>query len=402
MDTKAANADDAVEPGLHIALVTETWPPEVNGVAHTLSQLVRGLHKRGHSIQVIRPRQGRDDRPQTEGAYQELLVGGAPLPGYPGLHIGLPARRAIQRSWRVSMPDVIYIATEGPLGGSALKAARRLGIPTVTGFHTNFDYYSRYYGIGFLETVITGFLRRFHNRSRATLVPTRALKQDLEARGFANVNVLARGVDTTLFNPVRRSDELRRSWDVNDDALAIVYVGRLAAEKNLSLAAQAFRGIEVNHPGARFVLVGDGPEAEPLKAQNPDFVFCGTRRGEDLARHYASGDIFLFPSTSETYGNVVIEAMASGLAVVSFDDAAAHEHIRDGQNGLLATPNDPAAFIRAATDLADAPQRIAALRTAARDTTDRLDWEHIFDQLEAILLEHAQRGLRHELASAYE
>jgi glycosyltransferase involved in cell wall biosynthesis len=228
-------------------------------------------------------------------------------------------------------------------------------------------------------------LRRFHNRSDATVVPTRALRRELEATGFRNVEVMARGVDIRLFNPSRRDARLRDQWGVDGETLAVIYVGRLAAEKNLALAVEAFRALQAQRPKARFVLVGDGPQAGELRRLNPDFVFCGMRTGEDLAAHYASADLFLFPSTSETYGNVVIEGMASGLAVLAYDYAAGEEHIVDAENGALAPFDDDAAFVARARELSTDLEGLRRLGLQARLTAEGLDWRRIHERFETIL-----------------
>ncbi|MBD3617898.1 MAG: glycosyltransferase family 1 protein [Chromatiales bacterium] len=371
---------------LRVALVTETYPPEINGVAHTLSHLAQGLAERGHAVEVVRPRQDATDRatddPATTHGIAQLLTGGLPAPGYPGLHLGLPAGRRLRRRWRAQRPDVVYIATEGPLGHSALAAARQLQIPVLSGFHTNFDAYTRFYRIGLLEPLVLAWLRRFHNRCQGTLAPTAALAARLEARGFRHMGVLARGVDTTLFDPARRDPGLRAAWGLAPGALAVLYVGRLAAEKNIALTIEAFKAIRRVHPDSRLVLVGDGPLRERLARELPEAIFCGPRRGEDLARHYASADLFLFASTSETYGNVVIEAMASGLPVLTYDYAAGREHIHRGVNGQLAPFDDASAFVAAARAMTRDPQALQALGRQARITAERLAWGRIIQRFE--------------------
>lgn len=390
------------DSSMSVALVTETYPPEINGVAHTLHHIVQGLLARGHRVHLVRPHQGADDVLSPPHArLTERRVAGLPIMGYKGLHLGLPARGLLLRCWRRQTPDAVYIATEGPLGASALSAARRLDIPVLSGFHTNFHSYSRYYRMGLLEPLIQRYLRRFHNRTDCTLVPTEALRRDLAARGFDNCEVLARGVDTTLFHPQRRDPALREAWGVGDDETVVLYVGRLAAEKNLGLAVEGFRAMQTRNPKLRFVLVGDGPATAELKRLNPDFVFCGMRTGEDLARHYASGDVFLFPSTSETFGNVVIEAMASGLAIVAYDYAAAREHLRHEQSALLAPFDDAGRFVALAREMATSPELIARLRHAARNDALPLDWQRIHARLEDLFEAHLKkRGERHAPAAA--
>lgn len=376
---------------LHIALVSETFPPEVNGVANTLGRLCQGLRERGHRLQLVRPRQADDTAPNDD---QLLLTRGWPLPGYAGLQWGQSSLHKLLRRWQRNRPDVLYIATEGPLGLSALRAARRLGIPVVSGFHTNFQQYSDHYGFGLLTRLLTGYLRWFHNRSRLTLVPSPSQRLELQRRGFERLELLARGVDGQLFHPARRSAALRAEWGLGEDEIAVLHVGRLAAEKNLQLLTRAFRQLQRDLPQQRLrlVLVGDGPLRTQLQAELPEALFCGVQRGEALAAHYASGDLFLFPSLSETFGNVVLEALASGLAVVAFDQAAAAQHIRHGHSGALATPGDEAAFIESARWLLEDPESLRRVRLNARQHAGKQGWPAIVERFESLL--HAARDVQ--------
>ena len=333
---------------MHYAIVSETYPPDINGVALTVQDLERGLRARGHAVDVVRTRQSGDD----VAAAHELLVRGAPLPRYPALRFGLPAAARLRRHWRRHRPDAVYIATEGPLGWSALRAARALGIPAATGFHTRFDRYLADYGAAFLQRPAMRWLRHFHNGADATLVPTRELRDALAREGFTRPTLLSRAVDTMRFDPARRSAALRAAWGLEDDGLAVVHVGRIASEKNLGLAVRAFRALQRERPRARMVWIGDGPQRAALAAEHPDFVFTGMRRGDDLARHVASADLFLFPSLSETFGNVTLEAMASGVATVAFDYGAAREHLRHGLHGAAIAPCDEDGFTGAACRIA--------------------------------------------------
>lgn len=362
---------------MRIAIVTETWPPEINGVALTVQSLALGLRKLGHSVELVRPIQPGGGEADTRDEFPELLVRAAALPRYPGLRVGLPAQARLTRHWQANRPDAIYVATEGPLGHSAMAAARRLDVPACTGFHTRFDEFINHYGFPWLGPLVFAGMRRFHNRAAATLVPTRELAQFLHSRKFTNVRVLSRAVDTRLFHPERRDAVLRRQWGLGADAIAVLHVGRLAAEKNLDLAIRAFRAIQSRHPDARFVLVGEGPDQARIAQENPDFCYAGVRRGEDLARHYASGDLFLFPSITETFGNVTLEAMASGLPVVAFDYGAAREHIRDPACGTCAPLVDDNAFIDAALALANDPGRRIDTGRRARAAVSSLSPEDV-------------------------
>lgn len=379
----------AARRALRVAMVTETYPPEINGVAMTMGRIVTGLQGRGHAVQLIRPRQHRAEQPARQPLFEEVLQRGMAIPRYEALKLGLPAKQALMRLWAMQRPDIVHIVTEGPLGWSALAAAAKLRLPVATDFHTNFHSYSEHYGIGWLKKPITAYLRRFHNKAQRTFVPTAGLRDELAALGMRNLQVVARGVDTALFNPRRRSNALRREWGVGGDGIAVISVGRLAPEKNLPVVIRAWRGMRETCPSIRLVLVGDGPERSRLQREFPDAIFAGMRTGDDLAAHYASADVFLFPSTTETYGNVTIEAMASGLAVVAFDYAAARQHIRHAVNGLLAPFGDDAEFIRQARALAASSDRIGLLGSQARATTETLDWSCIVAEFERALLELA-------------
>lgn len=373
--------------------MTETFAPEINGVAMTLGRLVDGLLDRGYTVNVFRPRQAADESPRVNGHYAEQLLAGMPVPLYRDMRFGFPAGARLRASWRKHRPDAVYIATEGPLGWSAVSAATKLGIPTLSGFHTNFHTYSRHYRLSPLEPLIFAYLRKLHRRTGCTLVPTAELAEQLRDRAFGRVEVLPRGVDTELFNPRRRSTQLRRQWDMRPDQLVCLYVGRIAAEKNIHTAVAAFRALQQARPDARLVLVGDGPLKARLAADNPDFVFCGVRRGAELARHYASGDLFLFPSQSETFGNVVTEAMASGLAIVAYQQAAAGEHIHDGENGALAGDPTQAGFVRRAADLCRDTEQLATLGRNAAAYATSLGWAGIVERFIQLLHEQI-RGQR--------
>ncbi len=374
------------DPRLRIALVTETWPPEVNGVAMTLKRMVDGLIGRGHRVQLIRPRQTAADIAARGDTLEELLSSGWRLPRYDGLKLGLPARAKLVRAWTRQRPDLVHVATEGPLGWTAVSAAAKLRLPVTSDFHTNFDHYSAYYGIGWLRQPVAAYLRRFHNRTAATFVPTTALARKLSAQGYDRVEVIARGVDTALYSPARRSEALRRNWGVAPGELVVISVGRLAPEKNLGLALRAFAAIRAHRPDARMVLVGDGPLREAIAREHPQVVLAGMRHGEDLAAHYASADLFLFPSLTETFGNVTLEAMASGLCSVAYDYAAAAEAIRDLDNGVLAARGDEVGFIGRTVQLACANALRAELGLRARRTAQAIDWERVNDQFAAALV----------------
>ncbi len=370
-----------------LAVVTETYPPEVNGVAMSMARVVDGLNRRNHDVQLIRPRQSAKLTPPSSGipAVDEVLTKGLPVPLYPNLRMGVPSKRALVKLWSLKRPDVVHIATEGPLGWSALQAAQHLSLPVTSDYRTNFHAYGKHYRLGLLSKPIMGYLRKFHNRCDATMVPTEAMRELLAERGFERLTVVGRGVDAQRFDPVRRSDAMRASWGAGPDDLVLGYVGRLAPEKNLGVVVAAYEAVKAQQPRTRLVFVGDGPQRAELAARVPDAVFAGSRSGDDLAAHYAGLDLFLFASLTETFGNVTTEAMASGCAIVAFESAAAGELIRSGFNGWLAGPGREADFV-AATCLAalDAGAR-RAVAEAARATARRLDWGDITARFEGVL-----------------
>lgn len=372
---------------LRVAVVTETYPPEINGVAMTIERTVRGLQDRNHQVQLVRPKQNPIDQPASLPKFEEVLKPGLPIPHYDGLKMGLPAKAALTRLWMMKRPDIVHIATEGPLGWSALSAAIKLKLPTITDFHTNFQTYSQHYGLGLLRATINAYLRKFHNKGLVTLVPTESLREELQQYGYNNLMVLGRGVDTQLFNPLRRQAELRHHWGATENDTVALFVSRFAPEKNLHVVIETWLQMRTINPRTKLVMVGDGPERAALLAAHPEVIFSGMRTGMDLAEHYASANVFLFPSATETYGNVTMEAMASGLAVVAYDYAAAHEHIQHQQNGLLAKFNDVGDFAHQAMHLAANSQHAGHLGSNARRTTETLDWEKIHDEFEAILLD---------------
>ncbi|WP_394005246.1 glycosyltransferase family 4 protein [Luteimonas sp. WGS1318] len=367
---------------MRYAIVTDTYPPEVNGVALTLQSYADGLRTRGHQVDIVRPARS-DERPELD-ADGTLRVRGLRLPRYQALRVGLPAGRRLRAHWRTRRPDAVYVATEGLLGASAIRAARALGIPVVTALHTRFDLYMADYGLPALEPVALAWMRRFHASADATVVATRALAGWVQDQGIRHAVTLPRAVDCTRFDPARRDPALRTEWGLGADSLAVIHVGRVAAEKNLDLAIRAFRALQPRHPGARMVFVGDGPLREPLQRAHPDILFTGTRRGRDLARHLASADLFLFPSRSETFGNVVLEAMASGVPQVAFALGAAAEHLCDGLHGACVS-GDETDFVDAAVHLAGDGAGRRAMALAGREAMLRLAPEQVVRELDTLL-----------------
>ncbi len=371
---------------MKLALVTETFPPEVNGVAMTFGVIVRELGRRGHAVTVYRPR--RDDlrRAAPSEGFTEMALPGFPIPGYPLLRLGWPAWGRLRRAWREERPDLVHVATEGPLGASAVAAARALGIPVSSSFHTNFHAYTGHYGVGPLRHAVLAWLRWVHNRTRLTFAPTEELCAELAGEGFRNLALLSRGVDTWGFHPARRCPALRQQWGAGPEDPVVLHVGRMAAEKNYELLFEAYAAMRAANPRLRFVLAGEGPLRARLQRRHPECIFAGFFSREEIGRHYASADIYIHASRTETFGNVLTEALASGLAVAGFDYAAARQFVRHGESGLLASLDAPADLIEAAVLLATDDFLRTKLRARARAAVEDHSWERVVAGLEADLL----------------
>lgn len=385
---------------MQIVYVTETHPPEVNGVALTTARTVAHLRAAGHRVQLVRPRQrGEDARDDAD----EWRCAGGPIPMYPELRYGLATGAALRRRWRALGPALVHVATPGPLARTALAAARAEGIATSADFRTNFHAYSRHYRLGWLEPLVMRWLRRLHDLADCNFVPTPALAAELAAAGFSRLAVSGRGVDATLFDPARRDPALRARWGAAGDERVLLHVGRLAAEKNVALVLRTWERLRAAQPGLRLVIVGDGPQRAALQREHPQACFAGVRTGADLAAHYASADAFAFPSLTDTFGNVTLEALASGLALAAFDTAAAAVHVVDGVNGCLARPGDEAGFEAALQAALGHGAPGSALRRRARETALGADWSVVLQGFEQALrgvAEHRAPGLPADAALA--
>ena len=379
-------------PRLHIDVVTETYPPEINGVSQTISMLVQGLRNNHHHVFVVRPEQLADQQYKNCSATKpDFLVKSFPIPLYNELRMGFPSRKRLIKRWSAKRPDIVHVATEGPLGWTAVTAARELNIPITSDFRTNFHAYSSMYKLGFLEPLILSYMRCIHNRTDRTMVPTVKLQQALQKKGFLNLNVMPRGVDTAHFSPTLRSEALRASWGAQPEDIVLISVGRLAVEKNLDLLLRSYEAACAAAPTTKLVIVGDGPCRATLEKQCPHAIFTGIKRGADLAQHYASADIFVFPSLTETFGNVTIEAMASGLAVVAYRHAAAGELIQSGVNGLTVEPENETAFITGVMDTVMDKTSMFEYGRAAIATAGQHAWEKIVSRTELIFEEVIER-----------
>lgn len=352
---------------MRVEIVTDTFLPDVNGVAMTLGKLSKGLRKRGHEVHVIHTAE-RETKPN------ETHFRGVALPGYQEVRVGFPKPFRFKKLWKKSQPDVVYVATESPMGASAVKTCKKMSIPVVMGFHTNFDQYLSRYHLDGIRPYAVSYLRKLHAHADRTLVPTVHVQDRLQNEGFERLFLLGRGVDTKLFTPSKRSQLLRSQWGARPASSVAMVVGRVAAEKNLELAMLAFEAMRQRFPDLICVVVGDGPLRNRLEKSHPWVHFAGMQKGDALGEHYASADILLFPSETETFGNVLLEGMASKLVTVSYDYAASYAHVEHEKNGLKVPLGDASAFIEASIKSLNL-LKWTKLRDEARTTALKQDWD---------------------------
>lgn len=354
---------------MNLAIVTDTYPPDINGAALTLGRFTQSLIELGHTVNVIHT--------GPANASYETSLSGFRFPFYKEVNIGYPQFFKLRSIWKKNRPDVVYVATEAFLGGSAMLAARTLDIPIVAGFHTNFHQYLKRYFIPQIERPALAFLKGIHNYCDATIVPSQHTYDNLEKQGFKNLSVVGRGVNTDRFDPSKRSDKLRKSWGATDDTCVIIMVGRIAKEKNLEIAMETIQNLDTKRD-VKVVIVGDGPIKQSLeeKYDFPNYHWTGLKEGEELAQHYASADVMFFTSETETFGNVITESLASGLITVAYDYAAARDHINDGENGYTA-PKGDIKQLTAKLILAIENKDDSAMRAHAHGSTIQLTWTNV-------------------------
>ncbi|HTY07322.1 MAG TPA: glycosyltransferase family 1 protein [Gemmatimonadales bacterium] len=348
---------------MRIALVSDTYAPQVNGVTTVLRRIVRAVGDAGHLAAMVAPAYPGGHPPDP----LELRIPSVPFPPYPSIRLSLPLSRRINRFLNDVRPDVVHVATEGPLGVVGRAWALANDVPLVTSFHTDFPRYARDYHAGVLEPAVWKWLAWFHRPARLTHTPGDGTRAELLAHGIGHAVVWGRGVDTTHFNPGRRAASCRRWLAGGDDTVIVVHVGRLAPEKNLDVLAEAWRMARAAL-GQRvsFALAGDGPLSRRLHARLPWARQIGFVDRDTLAMLYASADLCVLPSRTETCGLVALEAMASGIPVVAADAGGLKESVRHGQTGLLVPPDDPHAYVDAIVDLVVHPFERREYGAAAR------------------------------------
>ncbi len=376
---------------MRVALITETFLPNVNGVVTTLCRLLEHLARVGHEALLFAP----EGAPSTYAGAQIVSLAGQPLAFYPELQLTLPQigfTREIQRF----QPNLIHLAGPAMLGTTGRYLGARFRVPLVSAYHTDFPAYTTHYGIGWLRNVTYAYLRWVHNGCALTLCPSSATIADLRKHGFRRLRLWSRGVDTQHFHPAQRRAAFRQQMGVGPDEVMLLYVGRLASEKRVTLLADALDRLQ----GVRLVLVGDGPARTMLEQRlaGKPASFAGYLRGSALAEAYASADAFAFPSDTETFGQVIQEAMASSLPVIAARAGGAIDLVQEGKTGLLFTPGNAAELRNCIEQLVADTTLRTALGQAGRAAAERRSWHSVMDELtdhyERVLKRsnHQQRG----------
>ncbi|HZS61716.1 MAG TPA: glycosyltransferase family 1 protein [Gemmatimonadaceae bacterium] len=375
-DRDSARAETATE--LRLALFTDTYPPQLNGVSRTLERLVTAIHARGGEARVYTT----TDPEATTRSPDIWRRPSIPFWAYPQLRLAPPVGGKIFSDLLAWRPTLIHAATPFGMGLTGRACALRLGVPLVTSYHTSFSEYARFYNLGMLSGLGWAFFRWFHNTGQRTYVPTRAIADELGRLGFARLAIWGRGIETQQFNPRFRSAAWRQRLGAGDDTIVVAYVGRLAAEKGLDVALRSMKILSSN-PRIRFALAGDGPYADHCRREAPgNAIFTGRIVGESLSAFYASADLFIFPSTTDTFGNVLLEAMASGLPVIAADVGPTRELLAKG-GGVMFPAGDGRAMADQIQALADDPARRQRLTHEGLDAAQHCSWDRIFDALVA-------------------
>jgi len=366
---------------MRVALFSETFLPKVDGIAGTLCRLLEHLSRRGVESVLFAPAGG----PARWAGTEVVGLPGHAFPLYPELTLVPPYAEVGERLARFA-PDLVHTLHPVSLGLAGLWHARRLGVPAIASYHTDVPGFAARWGLGLAASTLWAFQRWVHRRASLTLAPSRATQRELGEQGIGPVRLWGRGVDTERFNPRWRSAAVRE-WlsDGCPDAPLLLYVGRLSPEKRVEWLRPVLDAL----PHARLAVVGDGPSRaalEELLVATPT-VFTGWLAGDALAAAYASADVFVFPGANETFGNAVLEAMASGLPVVAPRAGGVLDFVADGANGMLFEAEDPGALLVAVRRLLADPGLARRLARRARLDARRRTWASCLDDLLAIYVD---------------
>ncbi len=367
------------DPELRVALFTGNYNYIKDGVALTLNRLVAFLEKRGVPVLIFAPVAA---KPAFASVGELVPVPSMAIPTRPEYRIALGFPKAARERLKAFRPTLVHIAVPDIVGYKALKLAESWGVPVVASYHTRYDTYLRFYGLGLFERLGQRYMRNFYNRVRRVYPPSESMAEIIRREGQSqNVEIWARGVDSELFAPEKRDMAWRRSLDIADDEVAISFAGRLVKEKNTAIFTRVLNALTAKGLKVKPLVIGDGPEMAAMQAGLKNGVFAGFLHGEDLARAYASSDVFFFPSESETFGNVTLEAMASGLPAVNAVASGSNSLVVEGVTGHLVSAQDEAGLAaRLETLVSDAALR-QRMGEAARSRALDFSWDHILSGL---------------------
>lgn len=362
---------------MRVAIFTDTFIPQVNGVARTVGKLADTLAMRDITCMVLAPNTGLEEPPD----YNLLFSPGFSLPIYQECKVALPNYPGICKQLEQFKPDIVHLVTEFSMGLCGLKYASSARIPIVSSYHTNIPQYLSYYKLSFLSPWAWKYMRWFHNQCLKNYCPSESTMKMLEQKGIKNLDIWGRGIDTGLFNPSKRDQHFKYKLGAENKTI-LLYVGRLAPEKDLDILMGAMSILNEHNHDIHLVITGDGPLASSLIREAPSNVtFTGFLHGEKLAQAYASSDIFVFPSTTETYGNVILEAMASGLPVVAACAGGVKENLINRYNGLACRPRNIRDMVTAVNLLKENRQLRKNLAAQARTYALKRPWDNVFNKI---------------------
>ena len=392
----------AQRPPKRVALFAGAYNHIADGVSLTLNRLVDYLEHQGVAVRVFAPTV--DDPAIQDHAGTLISVPSFPVPGRSEYRLSLGLSRSARRELEAFDPTLYHIATPDLLGWHALGRARATDTPVVASYHTHFSSYLKYYYLGLLEAPVWSYLRSFYSQCEQVYVPTTAIAEVLRDHGISDgLRLWRRGVDTNRFSPTRHSAAWRHAHGIQDDEVVVAFVSRLVWEKGLDVYADVIERLEQQGVPHHSLVVGDGPARNDLEARLPNTTFTGFLEGNALAQAYASSDVFLFPSDTETFGNVTLEAMASGLPTVCADAAGSRDLVEDGTTGRLCPPGNVEAFTEATRALIVDAGRRNSMGAAAHTRAQNFTWATVLGQMNRYydeVLEHAATKASRPLAPA--